>query len=128
MRVLLVPLLVLAALPSSAQNAAPEKTVSIDLSSFKFTPDTVTLEHGQRYVLHLANTSDGGHNFVAREFFEAATVDPADQARIVKGGVDLDSGQTADIHLVAPPAGTYKLHCSHFMHSAFGMKGKIVVQ
>ena len=30
--------------------------------------------------------------------------------------------------LVVNRIGTYDVHCSHFMHSIFGMKGKIVVR
>ncbi len=29
--------------------------------------------------------------------------------------------------MLTPRAGTYKVHCSHFMHSSLGMKGKILV-
>ncbi len=34
---------------------------------------------------------------------------------------------TRSITLV-PRAGTYRLHCSHFLHSSFGMTGTIVVR
>ena len=51
----------------------------------------------------------------------------ADQAKISKGTVELKKGETADIRLVAPAPGTYKLHCSHFLHTSFGMTGEIVV-
>jgi len=32
------------------------------------------------------------------------------------------------VRLVVNRIGTYDVHCSHFMHSIFGMKGKIVVR
>jgi plastocyanin len=31
------------------------------------------------------------------------------------------------IRLTAPAAGRYKVNCSHFMHSTFGMIGEIIV-
>ncbi len=104
------------------------KTIEIDLSSFKFTPSEPVFEHGQRYVLHLSNTSDGGHDLVAKEFFAAAQVDPADRAKVKDGEVDLKGGASADIHLTAPAAGRYPFHCSHFLHSTFGMTGAMIVK
>lgn len=101
--------------------------VEIALSNFKFTPATITLKHGQPYLLHLVNRAEGGHDFVAKKFFAAATVAPSDKASVAKGEVELDGGDAADIRLIAPAPGSYEVHCSHFMHSTFGMKGTIVV-
>lgn len=110
------------ALTASAQ---PQR-IDIQLSNFKFAPSTITLQHGQPYVLHLS--SSGGHSFAAKKFFAAAAVAPGDRARIAGGSIELDSGESVDIHLTAPAAGSYEMHCSHFMHSTFGMTGKILVQ
>ena len=111
-----------------AQEPTQTDRVAIELSNFKFTPSTITLEHGRSYVLHLSNKAHGGHNFVAGSFFAAADVAPADRARLSKGGIDLDGGDQADIHFVAPSPGRYEVHCSHFMHQTFGMKGEIIVR
>jgi uncharacterized cupredoxin-like copper-binding protein len=99
--------------------------VPIELSSFKFTPKTITLHHGQHYVLHFSNTSGGGHDFVARSFFAAARLDTPQSVK--DGKVALDGGESADIGLTAPQPGRYEAHCSHFMHATFGMTGTIVV-
>ncbi len=107
---------------------ARRERVEIDLSNFKFTPDAITLRHGQPYVLHFVNQAKGGHDFEARAFFDAASVAPEDRAAVAKGKVALGDGQSVDVHLTAPAAGTYEAHCTHFMHSTFGMTGKIVVQ
>lgn len=125
MRLVLAATLLFVPTIATAQQGA--RTLEIDLSSFKFTPAEPVLEHGQRYVLHLVNTSDGGHDFVAKEFFAAARIDPADRAKIENGEVDLKGGTSVDIHLLAPAAGRYPVHCSHFMHSTFGMKGALIV-
>ena len=111
-----------------AQDANQTDRVAIELSSFKFTPSTITLEHGRPYVLHLSNKASGGHNFVAKSFFAAADVAPADRARLSKGGISLDGGDQADIHFVAPAPGRYEVRCTHFMHQTFGMKGEIIVR
>jgi uncharacterized cupredoxin-like copper-binding protein len=117
---LVLPIAALA-LTASAQ---PQR-IDIQLSNFKFAPSTITLIHGQPYVLHLS--SNGGHSLVAKKFFAAAAVAPGDRARIAGGGIELESGESVDIHLTAPAAGSYEVHCGHFMHPTFGMTGKIIV-
>lgn len=102
--------------------------IAVALESYRFDPATISMRHGEPYVLAFVNKSDGGHNFVAKEFFAAATVSDADRSRIAKGGVSLDGGQSVEIHLIAPAVGTYEVHCSHFMHASFGMKGSVVVE
>lgn len=119
----------LATFASGAATAqtAPQ-TLSVEMSNFKFDPATLTLAHGRPYVLHFVNSASGGHNFVAKEFFDAATIAPDDRAKVKNGEIELGGGESADIHLVANTPGTYKSHCSHFMHSSFGMTGTVVVQ
>jgi len=119
-------LFALASSQAPAQGAA--ERVEIDLSNFKFTPDAITLQHGLPYVLHFVNQAKGGHDFEARAFFDAASVAPEDRAAVAKGKVERGGGQSVDVRLTAPAAGTYEAHCTHFMHSTFGMTGKIVVQ
>lgn len=114
-------------MPLLAQPAEPSR-VEIDLSSFQYEPAVITLDHGRPYVLHLVNRSSKGHDFVAKAFFAAATVANEDRARTAKGGIELEGNESVDIHLTAPPPGTYDVHCSHFMHSAFGMKATIIVR
>lgn len=130
MRYLLLTIALLA-LTSSAR-AAPDwgnaQEVDVRLSNFAFAPDKIELRSGEAYRLHLVNAASGGHNFDAGKFFTAAQIAPSDAGKIVKGSIELKAGATADIRLVAPAPGSYKLHCSHFMHSAFGMTGEIVVQ
>jgi plastocyanin len=114
---------------SSAQAQAPAndpQPVEIVLSNFEFAPKELHLRQGQSYRLHFVNSGSGGHNFSAPNFFAGAQIDPADAAAITKGGIELAKGETRDVRL-KPAAGTYKVKCTHFMHSAFGMKGKITV-
>ena len=120
----------LAAFASGAATAqgTPPQVLTVEMSNFKFTPATLTLMHGRPYVLHFVNSASGGHDFVAKEFFAASTIAPEDRAKVKNGEVELSGGESADIHLVANTAGTYKSHCSHFMHSSFGMTGTVVVQ
>lgn len=126
----LIPLSALLAIFTSgaADAASTPQMVTVEMSNFKFTPAAFTLMRGQPYVLHFVNDASGGHDFVAKEFFAASTIDAGDRAKIRNGEVELSGGESADIHLVANSPGTYKSHCSHFMHSSFGMTGTIVVQ
>ena len=128
MRSTLFAALVAASIPAAAQApAGGSDRIEIDLSNFKFTPSLVTLHHGSAYVLHFVNKAGGGHDFVAKSFFAAAEVSPGDRARVANGEIELGGGEAIDIRLVAPAPGRYEAHCSHFMHSTFGMRGEIVV-
>lgn len=117
--------------PVAAQDGVAEwsgaERIEVDLANFSFTPATIALHHGGAYVIAFVNKTDGGHDFVAGEFFAAATMPQADRDRLHDGGVDLAGGETVELHLIAPAPGSYKAKCSHFMHSSFGMKGMIVV-
>jgi plastocyanin len=110
-----------------AQDAGPQM-VSVELSSFAFSPNALTFQHGRTYRLHLVNTSGGGHDFTAPEFFAASQIAPADRARIADGKVKLAGKQSVDVTLTPQKPGTYALHCSHFLHAGMGMKGAITVE
>ncbi|HEX8842449.1 MAG TPA: cupredoxin domain-containing protein [Sphingomicrobium sp.] len=116
---------ILACTPVAAVSAQPA-SVAVQLSSFKFAPSTIALKAGQPVTLHLQNASGSGHNFSAPQFFAAAKVDPGSASLIHNGTVELKGHQSVDISLV-PAAGNYPLKCSHSLHSAFGMKGRITV-
>lgn len=124
-RLIALPLLALAY--SSAPAQAPE-TVQVQLANFKFTPNTIELDHGRPYVLRLVNVASGGHDFTATEFFAAAAVAPADRHWVQEGVVEVPSDTVREIQLTAPAAGSYKLKCSHSFHKMFGMSGRIIVR
>ena len=115
-------LLALSPVSATAQPAS----VAVQLSNFKFAPAAIALRAGQPVTLHLQNASGSGHNFSAPQFFASAKVDPRSAALIHNGTVELKGHQSVDISLV-PAAGNYPLKCSHGLHSAFGMRGRITV-
>jgi plastocyanin len=129
MRKLFLPaFLVALAVPASAQtDFSHAARVDVALSSFDFTPSTIRLRAGQPVTLRLRNTSGGGHNFAARQFFESARLAPGMASRIRRGAVEVRSRQSVDVTLV-PAAGRYRLRCTHTLHSTFGMTGEIVVE
>ena len=125
----------LAAGPALAQNtpapAAPDwsnaVTVPLALANYEFTPKDLQFHANLPYHFRLTNNAGGGHSFDAPEFFAAVSVAPEDRAKIVKGEIEVEPGQTVDVKFVPTVAGTYQFHCSHFLHSSFGMKGTVVV-
>src|SRR5262245_13258236 len=127
MRLALLFAVALTMLGGSAAKAQPA-TISVHMSNFQFAPSTIVMDHGQSYVLHLANVVSIGHDFTAADLFAAANVAAADRRYISDGAVEVHSGQAVDIHLVAPAAGRYSLKCSHSLHKMFGMSGAIVVR
>ena len=112
----------------AAPVAAATDNVTVELTNFHFTPSTPTFHHGQPYTLHIVNKASGGHDFVAPEFFAASVIAPADRAKVAGGKIEIDGGESIDIHLTAPARpGSYKLKCSHLFHATFGMTGAITV-
>jgi len=97
------------------------------LTNYAFAPSTLNLTAGTTYHLHFINSGSKDHNFSAPQFFAAAQVAPEDQAKVEKGRVALESGQSVDI-TVTPGPGTFPVECTHFMHKMMGMHGSIVVQ
>ena len=115
---------------SIASAATPDwqkaELIQVTLSNFAFTPSALHLHRGQPYQLHFVNEGSGGHNFSAPEFFKAAQIDPEDGGKLHNGTVDIEKGEAQDVRLV-PTAGSYKVKCTHFMHTTFGMRGSIDV-
>jgi uncharacterized cupredoxin-like copper-binding protein len=119
--------------PALAQTApvAPDwanaVTVPLAMANFEYTPKALQFHAGLPYRFRLTNTAGGGHSFDAPEFFAAVAVAPEDRAKIVKGEIEVEAGQTVEVKFVPTAPGTYQFHCSHFLHAGFGMKGSVVV-
>jgi plastocyanin len=114
------------AIPVTAAQQAEKVTVT--MANFNYTPADLHLAAGRSTTIHFVNSGSGGHDFTAPEFFAAATMDAANRTKVggADGRVSLGKGESIDV-ILTPKAGTYKAHCSHFMHSSLGMKGRILV-
>jgi plastocyanin len=121
----LLPLL--AAIPAAAPAQPAPRTVNVQLSSFDFTPSDIRLRAGEPIVLRLTNSGNGGHNFSAPQFFRAATIAPGQSVAINGGAIEVRGHQTVSLRLT-PTRGNYRLRCTHTLHTAFGMKGRITVE
>jgi plastocyanin len=104
-----------------AQPAAP--TVQVRVWSYGFAPQPIQLAAGRPVTLQFVNQAGSGHDFTAKEFFAASTITAG---AAPNGKIELSGHETKTITLV-PKAGTYKAHCSHFLHESFGMHDDIVV-
>ena len=123
--------LVLIAVPLSQMSGALGQTVtpiSITMTNYAFTPDALNLKAGTTYHMHFINSGTKDHNFSAPEFFAAAQIAPEDQAKVTKGLVALEGGQSVDITVTPGRPGSFSVACTHFMHKMMGMHGNIVVQ
>ncbi|WOK35972.1 cupredoxin domain-containing protein [Sphingomonas sp. C3-2] len=101
--------------------------VAVSLSSFAYAPDTIRLRAGEAVVLHLVNTSSGGHDFTAPAFFAASEIRAEDRAQIDRGRIEVPGKESRTVALV-PRAGEYPLKCSHSFHKMLGMSGHIIVR
>jgi plastocyanin len=108
-----------------AQTAAP---ISITLTNYAFVPSALDLKAGVTYHMHFINSGSKDHNFSAPEFFAASKIAPEDEAKVEKGRVALDGGQSVDITVTPDHPGTFPVECTHFMHKMMGMRGNITVQ
>ena len=108
-----------------AQTAA---TITVTLNNYAFSPSELDLKSGTTYRMHFVNAGSKAHSFSAPEFFAASQVADEDQAKAVKGLVELENGQSVDITITPGRAGTFSFECTHFMHKMMGMHGTIVVQ
>jgi len=101
--------------------------IEIAMSNFAYSPKSIELLSGSDYLLHFVNTGSSGHDFSAPEFFAAGTVAPEDRAKLADGSVEVEGGATVDVRFTATRPGTYKVHCTHFLHTTFGMTGTAVI-
>ena len=117
--------------PAAAQPAA----VTIYVWSFSYAPRPIYLRAGRPVTLTFVNRSGSSHDFVARSFFANSRIMSGmgmgsgmggGMGKAMNGMVDLRGGETKRVTLV-PRAGTYPVHCSHFMHKQLGMSDVIVV-
>lgn len=102
------------------------ETRTVKLTDFEFSPAYLRFEVGRPVHLVLVNEGSGEHDFSAPEFFSAVTYRPGSSAP-AEGRIELGKNETKEVELLPVAAGSYKLKCTHFLHSIFGMHGVIEV-
>lgn len=114
---------------SAQQTKAPtteSEAITVRLSSFGFAPEHLRLKAGVPVRLRFVNESSGGHDFSAPAFFAASSFPPGSSAP-PNGDVAVGSNKTVEIAVVPRTPGTYRVDCTHFLHSLFGMHGTVEV-
>lgn len=107
---------------------SPKQDIGIVVQNFSFTPNVLRLQRNTTYTLHLTNRATGGHSFSAPELFGAVTIPQEEKAKIDGGKIEVPPGQTVDVTFTPIKAGTYRIVCSHFLHSTMGMHGEATVE
>jgi len=102
------------------------ETVTVKLTDFEYSPAYLRFHAGIPVRLILINQGTGKHDFSAPEFFSAVTLRPGSSAP-AEGGIDVAKNETKEVDLLPVATGSYKLKCTHFLHSMFGMHGVIEV-
>jgi plastocyanin len=102
------------------------ETVTVKLTDFEYSPAYLRFHTGSPVRLILVNQGTGKHDFSAPEFFSAVTLRPGSSAP-AEGTIDLAKNETKEVDLLPVATGNYKLKCTHFLHSLFGMHGVIEV-
>lgn len=105
--------------------AANPETIVVHLSSFAITPSTLHLQSGRAVLLHIVNDSSGGHDLSAPALFSSGAFPGGSPP--AKGRIEVGSDSSRDILFVPGAAGSYPMECTHFLHSLFGMTGRVVV-
>jgi plastocyanin len=104
------------------------KTVQVGMAHFDFTAKSLQFHANVPYRRRFTNSASHGHSFDAPEFFAAVTIAPEDESKVVKGEVEGEGGRTVEVKFVPSSVGSYGFHCSHFLHSAFGMTGHVLIE
>ena|ERR1700722_6555062 len=115
--------------PAPGQQATPapidgDTTITVHLSNFAFDPAHLRLKAWVPIRLRLENESSGGHDFSAPAFFAASNFLPG-ASPPPHGNVAVGAHQTIEIAVIPRTPGLYRLECTHFLHSFFGMHGTI---
>lgn len=106
----------------------PGNVITIELSNFNISPNSLVLEHGHSYRLRLVNRSPSSHDFSATSFFRSAKLEAEDRRKFKGEKIELRGRQEVEISIVPQQPGHYKFHCTHPFHAALGMRGSIDVR
>lgn len=98
---------------SSESATTGVKEFTVEGSSFKFAPSTITVSKGDIVKITFNNTA-GIHDFVIDELGVKTPV--------------LQSGKQAVVEFTADKAGQFEYYCSVGNHRAMGMKGMLIVK
>jgi plastocyanin len=117
------------AVPVQAQ--AQPKVVEITATSYKFEPNVITVNEGDRVVVRMRNADARWPHDIASRYFEGLSLTVrTGQQRSEEGRklVRVAPGQTSEFEFTATNPGSYAFICGFFTHAFEGMTGSIFVK
>ena len=110
---LVLACVVMLSAPFNTQAQGTPRITEITAKRFEFTPNTITLEHGEPVILRVTS-ADVTHGFFSRQLKIDELIEP---------------GKTVDVKLTPQTIGTCTLICDHFCGQGHAnMKMSIVVE
>jgi plastocyanin len=128
--VFLIMITMIRAVPAQAQ--AQPKVFEITATSFKFEPNAISVNEGDRVIIRMRNIDPQNrpHDMASR-YFEGLPLtvrtgtQGSDEGRKY---VRIPAGQTSEFEFTAGNPGSYAFICSVLVHSFAGMAGTILVK
>ncbi|MBI2267863.1 MAG: cupredoxin domain-containing protein [Candidatus Blackburnbacteria bacterium] len=90
------------------------RTVEVSGKEYSFSPNTITLNKGEKTRITFKNEGTSPHNFVVYELGIQTEVIP--------------QGQSISVEVTPDKAGEYPFVCNVGGHQALGMEGKVIVK
>jgi uncharacterized cupredoxin-like copper-binding protein len=126
----------LTAVACAGQSNPPAETqVSLEVSDFKFTPNTLEVTAGQPVKLTVRNTSVLDHDLSILEIpLQGAVEETGGMEHHMEGisaepelHIAVGGGQTGTLEFIPTKPGTYEFWCTVAGHKDAGMTGTLVV-
>ena len=123
---LLIPLFSLTAC-GAPDASKPVTSLSVEMSEFKFVPDTMTVFANQEIILRLTNTGAVEHDLTILKKGKVALTpfDHEKQAADILIDFKLAANQTGNYKFTLPEAGDYSVICAIQGHLESGMTAKL---
>lgn len=109
------------------------ETVTVTLSEFGFSPETLRFRIERPYILKLTNSGSVSHRFVSHDFFRSIAArrllySDAEASFPKLEAIALAPHETKSLYFIPVTTGAYRLTCDQPFHRLLGMTGRIVVR
>ncbi len=117
---------------STISPAQSKRVFKVSLVSFKFEPDLITMNEGDRVVLQLTNNDEKRNHAIASAYFSTVDLTVRGDAKqgVTSDGlkyVQLEPGKSAEVEFVAMGRGQTAFICSVFDHASRGQTGAFII-
>lgn len=117
---------------STVSLAQPTRVIRVSLVSFKFEPDLIIMNEGDKVVLQLQNDDPRRNHNIASLYLQTVDLTVTGDAKVgvTPDGLKyvlLEPGKKAVVEFVARGRGQFSFICSVFNHAALGETGAFIV-